>query len=318
MNKTITIIERNKRNITDILENPIETDMLFREIQRDTIGKSSSNPTWGYAYSCRNGKLKYKGIGLYKEFDYDAPNASYSEKVWSIIGKNILDGTRVPDISVVEERKGQPGIISYRLLDNDKEDLIHVKDILFNKFERSEIKEKRNIIYIEDLLECFKLQIGDEENYNSVRKSVIHTLLLDAVTNNADRHGNNWGLIRNKKTNRYEFADFDHSSSFVDMFEDKKHFTVNGWVSSYTSVKPTNQETRMGSCGNEIIEYIAKNYREDFKDFSIKFNNRLPNIIEEIKDEKLDINIDRLERRLNDKKRFLKQLSREEGEIEYE
>ena len=48
MSKTITIIERDREHVTDILDNPIKTEMLFREIQRDTIGKSSSNPTWGY------------------------------------------------------------------------------------------------------------------------------------------------------------------------------------------------------------------------------------------------------------------------------
>lgn len=318
MSKTITIIEIDREHVTDILDNPIKTEMLFREIQRDTIGKSSSNPTWGYTYYYNNGKLKYKGIGLYKEYDYDAPNAAYSEKVWSIIGKNILDNVRVPNIDIVEEHYKEPGIISYRLLDNDKEDLIHIKDILFNKFERTELKEKRNIIYIEDVLECIKLQINDDENYNKIKRNIIQTLLLDAITNNADRHSNNWALIRNKITSEYELADFDHSSSFVDMFEDRRHFTANGWVSSYTSVNPTNDKTKMGSCGDEMIKYISKNYREDFEDFFAKFNDKLPNILQEIRNENLDIDMQRLEQRLNDKKRFLKQQSKEEGEIEYE
>ncbi len=91
MKKKITIIKQNDGDITDFINNPQKTDLLFKELQQDTIGKSSSNPIWGYVYSVKNGNLSYKGIGLHKEYDYDNPLAAYAERAWSIIGREILD-----------------------------------------------------------------------------------------------------------------------------------------------------------------------------------------------------------------------------------
>lgn len=319
MPKTIKIIKQGQQHITQLLDTKLETDMLFREIQKDTIGKSGSSPTWGYVYQNRNrnGKLKYKGIGLYKEYDYDAPHAAYAEKVWSIIGKPILKDSRVPDIDMVEEQKGETGIISYRLLDNDREDLIHIRDILFNKFQRADFKEQKDIFNIEDLIECIEMQIEDRENFINVRRQVLHTLLLDAITNNGDRHGNNWALIRDKETNQYKLADFDHSSSFTDMFTERKFCTLNGWVTSYIATTPGRSKFMMGNCGKEIIEYISKNYRKEFEEFSSIFDQNLDSIIEEIEGEELDIDKRRLTQKLRKRNGLLKEIiSREEQEYE--
>ncbi len=317
MPKTIKVIKQGQQNITQLLDNEIKTDMVFREIQKDTIGKSGSCPTWGYVYQNKNGKLKYKGIGLYKEYDYDAPHAAYAEKVWSIIGKQVLKDSRVPDIDMVEEQKDETGVISYRLLDNDKEDLMHIRDILFNKFERTDFKEQKDIFNIEDLIECIAMQIEDKENFVDVRKQVLHTLLLDSVTNNGDRHGNNWALIRDKETNKYMLANFDHSSAFIDMFSEKKFCTANGWVTSYIATTPDRKRFMMGNCGNEVIEYILKNYREEFEEFSATFDKNIDSIVNEIEAEELNIDKKRLIQKLRQRNGLLKEKIRRE-EQEYE
>lgn len=317
MSKTIKTIKQGEQHINYFSNNELDAEILFREIQKDTIGKSGSSPTWGYVYLNKNGKPKYKGIGLYKEYDYDAPHAAYAEKVWSIIGKGVLKDSRIPDIDIVEATKGEAGVISYRVLDNDKEDLIHIRDILFNKFQRADFKEQKDIFSIEDLIECIGMQIENKENFINVKKQLLHTLLLDAITNNGDRHGNNWALIRDKKTNKYKLADFDHSSAFVDMFNAKEFYTVDGWVGSYITTNPNRKKFMMGACGDEIIEYISKNYRKEFEEFSIIFDQNLDSIIKEIENEELDIDKNRVIRKLKKRNSILKEkINREEQEYE--
>ena len=253
MEKTIKVIKENEKNLSDKLDELASKQMVFRKLRRDTVGRSSSNPTWGYAYNVKKGKLKFKGEGVYKEFDYDQPNAAYAEKIYSIIAKEVLtEDTRIPTIDVVKENNSiyGPSTISYKLMDNDKEDMFHISDLMFYKYERGEIENKKDVFTIEDILECIKEQVKDEENYKKIEKSVIHTILLDCVLNNADRHTNNWALVRNKETNQYELAIFDHSISLIDMVEENRRATYNGWTKSYIST----EKEGISSFGKDIIE----------------------------------------------------------------
>lgn len=320
MSKTITLIESNEEVITKLLEEGIKTEMVFEKIQRDTVGRSGSRPTWGNVYYNIDGILYDGGVGLHKEYDYDYPNSAYSEKAWSIMGKHILKNTkvRVPDIDVVEQKPGYPETISHRILDNGKEDLIHIKDLLFHKYEREELRTKKDLFFIEDILECIRIQVKDDENYKEIEKAVIQTLLLDSVTNNADRHANNWALIRNKKTNNYELGVYDHSSAFVDMFDERRHFTTKGWVSSYIIMNERTRQIGMGVDGNIIIEYIFKNYKEYFDDFYTNYTNELEPSIQEILKEDLKVDNKRLGNRLRERKSFLRHLYVEKGELEYD
>lgn len=47
------------------------------------------------------------------------PIASYSEKIWSIIGNKVLLETHVPKIDLVDEENEEIGVVSHRVLDND-------------------------------------------------------------------------------------------------------------------------------------------------------------------------------------------------------
>lgn len=317
MKKSIKIIKESERNLTSCLDELKNKEMIFRKLRKDTVGQSSSNPTWGYAYNVKKGKMKFKAEGLYKEHDYDAPQASYSEKIASIMGAKLLAEVRVPEIDVVEETKNQPGIISYKLMDNDKEDMFHIRDLMFYKYERDELSKKKNIFSIEDILECIRIQVKDDENYKTIEKGVIKTLLLDSIINNGDRHNNNWALVRNKDTNKYDLAIFDHSSCFTDMIQEQRHFTYEGWVGSYIKVKEDNNAVRRSSLGKEIIQYIAQNYTQYFNEFVDDFDKKLPEIIEEIKQEELPINMARLEMKLHGRKSFLNKVKDKE-ELEYE
>ena len=320
MIKKVKIIEENEPDITqnwNEQENVDDIDIVFRKMRKDTVGKSASNPTWGLVFNVREGNLKLNidKEGIFKEFDYDSPNGAYSEKILSIIGRNVLDNTRVPEIDIVMARPKEPSIISYKLMNNDKEDMFHISDLMFYKYDREQLAEKKKIFTIEDILECVKEQVQNEANYKQIEKSMIHTLLLDAIVNNADRHNNNWALVRNKQTNFYELAIFDHSSSLVDMLEDRRFCTHEGWVGSYVTLQENNK-VRRGSRGKDIIEYISKNYSEYFEEFSSIFNERLPDIIKEIKNENLPIEINRLELKLNQRNGFLKKI-KSRGDSEY-
>lgn len=317
MIKTIKIIKENEQHLTNHLEDLLNVDMVFRKLRQDSVGQSSSNPTWGYVFNVRSGKLKLNidGEGLFKDFDYDNPNAAYAEKVASIIGRGILDTTRVPKVDIVMEKRGQPSIISYKLMDNEEEDMFHISDLMFYKYERTELSQKKNIFTIEDILECVKQQVGDEENYKEVERGMIHTLLLDSVMNNGDRHNNNWALVRNKATGRYELAVYDHSSTFTDMLEEQRRFTYNGWVGSYITTDE-NSSIRKGNIGKDIIVYIARKYSEYFDEFADIFDKRLPTVLEEIKEENLPIDVNRLEMKLKQRNSFLNKIKNRE-DLEY-
>lgn len=58
---------------------------VFYSIRKDSIGQSSSNPTWGDFYKYSDNKLRYKGVCIFKHFDYDSPYAPYAEKLYSLL-----------------------------------------------------------------------------------------------------------------------------------------------------------------------------------------------------------------------------------------
>lgn len=318
MSKTITVIKQDAEKIEELLENGIKTDLAFEVIQKDTVGRSNASPTWGYVYYVVDGKLEDKGIGLYKEHDYDYPDAPSSEKIWSILGKHVLPKARVPNIDIVERDNCNSGLISYRILDNVTEDLIHIRDILFYKYERQEMKEKNDLYTIEDILECVEMQVQNSENYKEIEESIIQTIILDCITNNSDRHPDNWALIRNKETNKYELGLYDHSTTFINMIDDRRFLTLDGWGRSFLSINKTNQKRWTGDSGEKILRYIFGNYKKYFDNFYNNLDSNMETIIQQISEEELKTDKNRLINRLREKKRFLKKLYIEKGELEYE
>lgn len=251
--------------------------------QKETRGNSGSNATWVEVYtSDSNGK-----IALYKEYDYDMPLAAYAEKMWSILGKGILENTRIPDVDIVNNPKMGDGIVSYRVMDNALEDMMHIKDILFSIYERTEMDKHRNIFSIDEILKAVRTEIVDEKNYKEVEKAIIQTILLDSVTHNSDRHTTNWALVLDKSSNpHYELALFDHSSAFGKMMQytpGPSHdiYGNTRWTSSYLQTE--SKESRgVGEDGKNLVKYISQKYPEYFEDFVNRFSERIEELLNEI------------------------------------
>lgn len=297
---------------------------VFSKICRDTIGLSSTNPTWGDLYRYTNHELYYIGICIYKEMDYDTPNAPYSEKMWSLLGKRVLKSCLVPDITLVKDKTNkETGLLSHIILDNSLEDLTLMNNLLFYKFERQDLSKLHSVIHIQDLLNCVRIQIGNKENYTEVESQIVQTLLLDSITNNSDRHVNNWGLVRNKESNHYTLGLFDHSSSFIDMISEKKASAIDGWTSTYTSVSSQPKRSGIGDLGSTVVTYLCNHYPNVCKQFMCNLNLELENFYEDISSAPYNIDKRRLQKNISNKNIFinklLKQIEQEDkGGIEFE
>jgi len=282
---------------------------VFYTLKRDSIGLSAANPTWGDFYQYKDHEVYYKGVCVYKEMDYDFPYAPYCEKIWSLLGKRILKNCRVPHIDIVKDKKHkETGTISHIVLDNDFEDMLDMKTILFFKFERFDLNNNKTIVNLKDMLECVKIQIDNDENYLEVESSIVQTLLLDAISNNADRHANNWALIRNKQTNHYCLGLFDHSISFIDMIKQKSGVTKDGWTSTYTQVKDSHVENGIGDLGNTVVSYLFEHYPHYCAEFVKNFDNEIEGFYEDISSLPSSIDQNRLKKCLSSKRKYLEKL----------
>ena len=111
-----------------------------------------------------------------------------------------------------------------------------------------------------------------KSNYAHLEKGIIHTALLDAITNNLDRHLSNWAIIRDKNTGKCSLAVFDNTLSFINM-SSSKPFSINGkWAESSIHIDPTKKHTSQ----REVCEYIARNYPEQFANFIDIMKEKLP------------------------------------------
>lgn len=287
---------------------------VFYSLFRDPIGNSGGNPTWGDLYykGKDNSRVHFLTKCIYKCLDYDEMDGPYAEKLWSMLGKRVLtNGTRIPEITLIKDSKyNDLGIASHIILDNNKEDMQDIRTLLFFKYDRQDMVKMKSVYPIEHVLEAIKMQIGDEANYKEVEKQVLQAILLDAMTNNADRHAKNWSLIRDKRTNRYTLGLFDHSSSFLDMISERPMATGKGyWSSTYLKIKPETNTYGLGESGDKIAKYVVDNYPEIAKEFCDNFANALPEFFAELEEAPTQrINVRRIKSTLTAKKRILEKM----------
>lgn len=292
------------RTFTEFLKTlpPGYKGMVFREVEKDTIGRSGSNPTWVSSYIYDSTKSYYneeeksfddetkttKRMALYKEFDYDEPRAAYAEKIWSILGKNILPRCRVPDIDLVYKTDGGRGkveTISYRLLDKPTEDMLMMSVILEFKYanQREEIK---SFCRIEELLECVKegKYYRDKENYMQLEEDIIHAILLDCISNNGERHPKNWGIVINKVTGEHSLALFDHANSFRNIIMYQVGMVGQKWCTTYFCLDENyrNKKFLCGDMGDKVIEYIYEKYPQYVDSFMRNFESGYPQFRQEL------------------------------------
>lgn len=266
---------------------PIEFDgYVFHKQFRDPKGNSGSNPTWGELYEIKNGIITNLGKGVYKEYDYDEPDGSYAEKLYSMLAKRVLDKQiRVPNITLVKDSKSkETGIFSHIILDNDTEDMMEIKALLFSVYDREKQKNMKSLVVYQDLLNAIKEEVHDEECFAKIEKQVVQTLLLDAFANNADRHARNWALIRDKETNEYNLGLFDHAVSFLDIISPRQ-LATNGtrWTNTYILTEEKKQIYGLGEDGKKVLKYLFKRYPEYSEEFIKNLEKELPGFLKEAK-----------------------------------
>lgn len=295
------------------------TGMIFYEEEPDSLGGSGGNPTWGYIYKYLGEEEKEEnkliGIGdaIYKGYDYDYPYDAYCEKIYSVLGKNTLSNSRVPKIDVVIPQKTkEPTTLSYCVFNSEEEEMFEIKDFLYNKFDNDELKQKQEIISIKDILECVKFSIDDEENYKEIEEGIVQVLILDAITNNPDRHPNNWSIVRNIQNGKYELAIFDNSRAFYNMIQKRNN---TKWAPSYV-VTEERKRNGLGDSGDKVIEYLSKNYKEYFDKFMLNFMKELPDFFNELDEMPYDIDKKSFKKEIEDKLRYIRKLYNVEKEKE--
>lgn len=286
---------------------PLQFDsntMYVRKFAQDTIG-TTFGASWVYVFN----EAHSKTIALYKPIDYDEPLGAYAELLYSHIANLCFANLtiRVPKIVLVTDGKNL-GILSYSVLDNITEDLIHMDSLMFYKYN---INEQKGFftLGLQDILECVNHEVYEEKNFAELKNAIIFSLLLDAFVNNVDRHGKNWGLVRNKAKNYYELAIFDNVKSFINLFINRPGYSSKDlWSIIYNGTTSSSTiET-----GNKLCEFIKENYPQYFEEFFANFNSILSTFIMDIREIK-GIDHSRISNMLKSKVRYFKQIQLLEG-----
>lgn len=295
------------------------TGLIFWEEEKDLLGRSGGNPTWGYLYEYfgeeEKEENKLVGIGdvIYKEYDYDYPYDAYNEKLYSLLAKKVINNCRVPNIDVAFlPKSNEATTLSYCIFNKNKEEMFEIKDFLYNKFEREELSKKEDIVLIEEILESIKMSVPNEKDYKEIEESVIHVLALDSITNNPDRHPDNWAIVRNIETGKYDLGIFDNSRAFYNMI--KKYNNNMQWVSTYVLTEER-KRNGIGDNGQKVIKYLKENYTQYFNKFLYNFMNKLPEFYQELEECPNCIDVKYLKRSIEDKLRCIRKMYNEEREV---
>ncbi len=284
--------------------------IIFKTIDSDSIGRSNGNPRWGKVFDYEDGKITEKGIAIYKEPDYDALDGAYAEKLWSILGKLVLPNCRIPNIDIINDTRhfGDPGILSYSIVDKQKEDMVDIRTILrYNGITIDEMKKNDDRLYIEELLGYIKNFMGDGDNYKEIEENIVKTILLDCITNSFDRHPDNWALVSDSKTQNYQLGLYDNAISFVNIIDYKPGVvTQENWGLGFMRVK-TKQGKVSYSC-KDIVDYIHEQYPEYYKQFLEDLNVNLDKFYTAIHQTKYENSI---RKELNSKLKYLKSLDKD-------
>lgn len=294
---------------------PTFNGYIFRKLFRDPIGQSGGNPTWGELYQYEENEMYYICNCVFKEFDYDFPDNSYAEKLWSILGRKVLKDCRVPEITMVNDKRyNEIGVCSHNIIERTIEDPYDIKTILFHKYEREQLNNLRSIVPLKDLIECVRIQVDDEIEFKRVEKQIVDAILLDCMTNNADRHMNNWTLIRDKRADKYTLGLYDHSASFIDMMKDNKGASVDGWTSTYLSIDEKSSRKGIGNLGRDVLKYLVNKYPEISDEFFKNMYKELPSFYEDIQFLSSKVDIVKIKKNFEMKQRYVNKILEERGE----
>jgi len=287
--------------VDKIPENVKSNVLLLQKRDVDHVGT-----TYGSVWVKVYGENDFDRTALYKPCDPDEPHGAQAELISSHFFTSCFDGIkclRVPKINMVRDNEQDLGIISYRVHDKVKEDFTHMDSLLLHYKYSEQDLSKIYTLGIGDILDCIREEVTDDNNYKEVEKAIIMVACADAVTNNADRHGKNWALIRDKDTNHHELAIFDNVKSFVNLIYQRTGYRENDlWSIGYIGAKSSTNI----STGKSVMEYVKKYYPEYFDEFDDRFENVRKQFLEDIKSiPQIDTN--RIGRNFSKKSRYFQQ-----------
>lgn len=284
--------------------------IIFKTIDSDTIGISNGNPRWGNVFEYSNGKIIEKGIAIYKEPDFDILDGAYAEKLWSILGKLVLPNCRIPNIDIINDKRYSeaPGILSYSIVNKQKEDMVDIRTILsYNGITIEEMKQNDDRLYTEELLGYIKNFMGDGDNYKQIEENIVKTILLDCITNSFDRHPDNWALVSDSKTENYQLGLYDNAVSFVNIIDYKPGVVTQGnWGLGFIRVKTKRGTVSYNS--KDIVGYIHEKYPDYYKQFLEDLNINLDKFYAAIHQTKYE---NAIRKELGSKLKYLKDLDRD-------
>lgn len=164
--------------------------ILLIKIREDHIGRSSGNAMWCRAFEYVDGEIIDRGMAIHKESDYDYTDYNYNEKVWSLIGKVVLDPEHisVPQVDLAKRVEDQstrePDVISYSVVDQETQEMTMMKTIVFNVLERQDMDQRSDRVPLDIILKSVELQIMkkvkiDKRNLQEKIKQTIIDLELE-------------------------------------------------------------------------------------------------------------------------------------------
>lgn len=251
--------------------------LQFRFSSLDSVGTSCGNK-WGYVSRVYPGKqslkikpqfvtvfgrLQGEKAVLLKQSDGDYSDISVNEWLYSQLGRLLLDEVKVPRIKRVYY-KYDNSMLSYSLLtDLHNEELFHMEDIISLKLGDPQQQKYYSSFGINDILECMHKFVDNPEDAKRIETGIITTTILDCITNNVDRHGKNWGVIRHSLDNSYDLFAVDHSLAFTNMIDPRPGVVdPSGYPNSV--VASTTSKGKPESA-RKTLAYIQKNFPEEFE-----------------------------------------------------
>lgn len=212
---------------------------------------------------------------MFKILPIEGTGEIWAEKIATEIGKII--NIDVQDCEFAKKGENIGILITYSLNTYEHEILVEGSSLI------TEIISDFDIMKYEN----YKFNIIKEslEKKNaSLLNSFLDLLFFDAIIGNTDRHCENWGIIRNPKTEEIKLcAAYDNSSSLGrDLFSKNKDFDKID-LKAYANKSKSSIRCCEGKKRSHywFVHYIIKEYPYKVNDFKIK--------IEQLTKEKIDI-----------------------------
>lgn len=241
-----------------------------------------SKPKFWATLNLRNALIK---INLYKDKnEQDLRSWNVSEKLYSEFSKYLKFSCVETDLIITEE--GKYGIASYDYKKKDM-NILSGDNLFISVFQRlpqKKISKNNNEAKI----------LPEDYNYDNIANILLYyspnglllrefnkIIIMDALTGEADRHYENWGICHIK--NEYHLLpSFDNSCCLLHVFRDEKAIESklkNKTIEDYSLSSPCKISIKGLSCTHfEFIDYLIENLPNEIKEEFIKDIRKLKKI----------------------------------------